>query len=79
MVDTHYDLLTISYICYLKNDYTEIESIAKEIKSNNNDIKCVFANICFLSQEEMKVEYHEKYFNPNISVLDMFKISKGNL
>ena len=29
MVDAHYDLLSICYTCYLKNDYTKIQEIAK--------------------------------------------------
>jgi len=79
MVDTHYDLLSVCYTCYLKNDYTKIEQIADKIKSENNDIKCIFTNLYFLSKEEMIEELHEDYYNPNISVLDMFKISKGIL
>ena len=76
MVDTHYDLLSICYVCYLKNDYSKIEKIANEIKNNNGNIKCIFANLYFMSKEEMKEELHENYYNYNISVLDMFKISK---
>ena len=76
MVDTHYDLLSICYVCYLKNDYSKIEKIANEIKNNNGNIKCIFANLYFMSKEEMKEELHENYYNCNISVLDMFKISK---
>lgn len=76
MVDTHYDLLSICYVCYLKNDYTKIEEITKKIKSNKEDIKCIFANLYFMSKEEMKEELHENYYKSNISVLDMFKISK---
>jgi len=63
----------------LKNDYTKIEQIADKIKSENNDIKCIFTNLYFLSKEEMIEELHEDYYNPNVSVLDMFKISKGIL
>lgn len=75
MIDTHYDLLSICYTCYLKNDYSKIEEIVNKIK-NNKDIKCIFANLYFMSKEEMKEELHENYYNPNISILDMFKISK---
>lgn len=76
MVDAHLDLLTICYICYLKNDYTKIEKIVNKIKNNKEDIKCIFANLYFMSKDEMKQELHENYYNPNVSVLDMFKISK---
>lgn len=76
MVDTHYDLLSICYVCYLKNDYTKIEQIVKKLKSNKEDIKCIFANLYFMSEEEMKQELHENYYNPNVPILNMFKISK---
>lgn len=76
MVDTHYDLLSICYTCYLKNDYTKIEEISNKIKNQNNNIKCIFANLYFMSKEEMIEELHPNYYNPNISILDMFKISK---
>lgn len=75
MVDTHYDLLSICYTCYLKNDYTKIEEISKKIKNNKN-IKCIFANLYFMSIDEMKEELHENYYNPTTSILTMFKISK---
>lgn len=78
MVDTHYDLLSICYACYLKNDYTEIEKIAKKIKVDG-DIKSIFANLYFMSKEEMKEELHPFYYNKNISILEMFKISKNIL
>lgn len=74
MVDAHYDLLSICYVCYLKNDYTKIEEISKKIK--NSDIKCIFASLYFMSSEEMKCELHENYYNPNVSILTMFKIAK---
>ena len=75
MVDAHYDLLSICYTCYLKNDYSKIEEISKKI-NNNKNIKCIFANLYFMSEEEMKAELHENYYNQNISILTMFKISK---
>lgn len=78
MIDTHYDLLSICYVCYLKNDYTEIEKIVKKIKTDG-DIKSIFANLYFMSEEEMKEELHPFYYNKNISILEMFKISKNIL
>lgn len=74
MVDTHYDLLSICYVCYLKNDYTKIEDISKQIL--NNDMKAIFANLYFMSLEEMKKELDPNYYNSNVSILEMFKISK---
>ena len=75
MVDAHYDLLSICYTCYLKNDYSKIEEISKKI-NNNKNIKCIFANLYFMSEEEMKAELNENYYNQNVSILTMFKISK---
>lgn len=74
MVDTHYDLLSICYVCHLKNDYTKIEDISKQIL--NNDMKAIFANLYFMSLEEMKKELDPNYYNSNVSILEMFKISK---
>ena len=79
MVDCHYDLLSICYVCYLKNDYSKIDTIAREIRSLGEDIKCIFANLYFMSIEEMKEELHPNYYNNNVSVLEMFKISKSIL
>ena len=72
MVDTHYDLLTICYLCYLKNDYTKIKDIAKNI----NNMKCIFVNLYFMSINEMKEELDINYYNKDVSIIDMFKISK---
>lgn len=79
MVDTHYDLLTICYTCYLKNDYSKIEKIASEINNNKGNIKCIFANLYFMSKEEMIDELGYNYYREDISVLEMFKISKNIL
>lgn len=74
MVDTHYDLLSICYVCYLKNDYAMIKKISEEIKKSG--VKCIFANLYFMSEEEMKEELHPNYYNKDTSILDMFRISK---
>lgn len=74
MVDAHYDLLSIAYVCYLKHDYTKIEKYTSEIK--NSGVKSIFANLYFESAEEMKEELHPNYYNENVSVIKMFKISK---
>lgn len=79
MVDAHYDLLSICYVCYLNNDYTKIEDIVKKIKNNNGNIKCIFANLYFMSEAEMKVELHPSYYDTNTTILTMFKISKNIL
>ena len=77
MVDAHYDLLSICYVCYLKNDYTLIEQIKEEIEKSG--VKCIFANLYFMSKEEMINELHKDYYNENVSILEMFKISKNIL
>lgn len=74
MIDTHYDLLTVCYICYLKNNYSKIEKISQQILKN--DIKAIFANLYFMSIEEMQKELDPNYYNNNIPILEMFKISK---
>ena len=74
MIDTHYDLLSICYKCYLLNDYSLIEKYSKEIVSSG--VKCIFANLYFMSEEEMRNELHPLYYQKDISVLDMFRISK---
>jgi len=74
MIDTHYDLLSICYSCYIKNDYRKIRNISEEIKSSG--VKCIFANLYFMSKEEMEHELGKNYYQENISVLEMFKISK---
>ena len=77
MIDTHYDLLSICYKCYLLNDYSLIEKYSKEILSSG--VKCIFANLYFMSEKEMKDELHPSYYDKNVSVLEMFKISKNIL
>ena len=74
MVDAHYDLLSICYTCYLKNDYSKVKSIREEIK--NSGVKCIFANLYFMSKEEMLDELYYNYYNEKVSILEMFKISK---
>lgn len=74
MVDTHYDLLSIAYVCYLKGDYSKIINIAKEIKESG--VKSVFANLYFMSREEMENELDPNYYREGASVIEMFKTSK---
>lgn len=74
MIDTHYDLLTVAYVCYLKNDYQKLDEIFKEIRTSG--VSYIFANLYFMSKEEMINELHKNYYDENISVLKMFQISK---
>lgn len=73
MFDAHYDLLSIAYVCYLKNDYSYLE---ERIKSYRNDnVQGVVANLYFMSEEEMKEELHPKYYQKEVPVVEMFRIS----
>ena len=74
MVDTHYDLLSIAYTAYLKNDYSYLEKISHYF--NENNVVGVIANLYFMSKEEMRAELHPKYYQEDVSVLEMFKSAK---
>lgn len=67
MIDCHYDLLTILYCCYLKNDFSYVEKIQEDLK----EVDGLIANLYFMSREEMKEELHIT----EINVVEMFKIS----
>ena len=70
MIDTHYDLISICYVCYLKNDYTKIEKFAREI--NNSGVKWIFANLYFESIDEMNEEFGCEYYNPNVPIIEKY-------
>ena len=69
MIDMHYDLLSILYYCYLRNDFRYIETLRKNF--NDNNVNGVIANLYFMSEEEMKDEMLGK----KIDAVEMFKIS----
>ena len=48
MFDTHYDLLTIAYVAYLKDDYSYLKEIANYF--NENNVKGVIANLYIMSR-----------------------------
>ena len=73
MFDAHYDLLSIAYVCYLKNDYSYLEEGIKSYRNDN--VQGVIANLYFMSEEEMKEELHPKYYQKEVSVIEMFRIS----
>lgn len=77
MFDMHYDLLTKIYMCYKDNDFTFIENCVKNYNFDN--VRGLIANLCFMSIEEMQAEYHKDYYNPNVSVIEMFKICRALL
>lgn len=74
MIDVHYDLLSIAYVAYLKNDYSYLEKISQYF--NKDNVVGVIANLYFMSEEEMKDELHVNYYQKDVSVLEMFKKSK---
>lgn len=71
MIDLHYDLLSILYYCYKKNDFSYIETIQKYYQ--NNGVRGVVANLYFMNEEEMKEELGELY--EPIDVVEMFRIA----
>lgn len=74
MIDTHNDLLTLAYCCYLKNDYQPLIDFNKMISDGN--VIGIVANLYFMSIEEMKDELDNNYYREEISIVDMFKIAK---
>ena len=72
MIDMHYDLLSIMYYCYKKNDFTYVENWIKNFTDDN--VCGLLANLYFMNEDEMKDDLG-KYYDPNVSVLEMFKIA----
>ena len=71
MIDLHYDLLSILYYCYKKNDFHYIKKLQEYYKEN--EVRGVVANLYFMNEEEMKDEMKE-LFEP-IDVVERFRIS----
>lgn len=71
MIDLHYDLLSILYYCYKKNDFRYIKKLQEYYKENS--VRGVVANLYFMNEEEMKEEMKE-LFEP-IDVVERFRIS----
>lgn len=71
--DMHYDLLSVAYVCYLKNDYSYLEQWCKFY--NDDNVKGVIANLYFMSKDEMKEELHPDYYRDDVPVVSMFQIS----
>lgn len=70
MIDAHYDLLTIAYLAYLKNDYSYLEELVPYFRKDN--VCGVIANLYFMSEEEMIKELDPCYYQKDVSVLEMF-------
>lgn len=69
MIDMHYDLLSILYYCYLRNDFSYVSALQKYF--NEENVKGLIANLYFMSEAEMAQEMMGK----KIDVVEMFKIS----
>ena len=69
MIDLHFDLLSIIYNCYLKDDYSYLEELIKSF--NNDNVSGLLANLYFMNEEEMKNEIGDI----NINVVEMFEIA----
>lgn len=74
MIDLHFDLLTKLYTSYLENDFTFIDNFIKNY--NRDNVVGLIANMCFMSKEEMALEYNKDYYNEQVSVVQMFAIVK---
>ena len=71
MIDLHYDLLSILYYCYKKNDFSYIKTIQKYYEENV--VHGVVANLYFMSEDEMKEESGD-WFEP-VNVVERFRIA----
>lgn len=71
MIDMHYDVLSVIYQCYIRNDFSYIEKWIKNYNSDN--VSGLIANLYFMNDEEMKVELGDNY--DEINVLEMFRVS----
>lgn len=71
VIDLHFDLLSILYYCYKKNDFSYVDMIQKYYQKN--DVHGVVANLYFMSEEEMMAEMKELY--EPIDVLKIFRIA----
>lgn len=74
MLDLQFDLLAKLYISYLEKDFSFIEKFVKNY--NKDNVSGVIANLCFMSKDKTKSEYHKKYYRYNIMVIEMFIILK---
>lgn len=73
MIDMHYDLLSIIYRDILKGNLDEVKNWINYY--NKNNVTGLIANLYFMSEQEMIDELHPKYYQAEISVLEMFQKS----
>ncbi len=71
MIDMHYDMLSVAYQCYKRDDYSYLEKWIQNYRDEN--VSGVFMNLYFMNPEEMKKELGAEA--ENIDVLEMFKVA----
>ena len=69
MIDMHYDLLSVLYYCYLRNDFRYVKELQGYF--NDRNVHGIVTNLYFMSEEEMQREMKGR----KIDVVEMFKIS----
>lgn len=69
MIDMHYDLLSVLYYCYLRNNFRYVKELQGYF--NDRNVHGIVANLYFMSEEEMQREMKGR----KIDVVEMFKIS----
>ena len=69
MIDMHYDMLSVIYQCYIREDYSYIEEWIKHYNSDN--VSGLIANLYFMSEDEMRNEIGDR----EINVLEMFRVT----
>lgn len=69
MIDMHYDLLSVLYYCYLRNDFRYVKELQGYF--NDRNVYGIVANLYFMSEEAMQREMKGR----KIDVVEMFKIS----
>ena len=69
MIDMHYDLLSVLYYCYLRNDFRYVKELQGYF--NDRNVHGIVANLYFMSEEEMQREMKGR----KIDVVEMFKLS----
>lgn len=73
MYDFHYDLLTKIYIDYLNHDLNAITLFCTQNYGKHN-VSGLVANLSFMSDQEMKDEYHVCYSKKH-NLIQMFEIT----
>lgn len=69
MIDMHYDMLSVIYQCYIREDYSYIEEWIKHYNSDN--VSGLIANLYFMNEDEMRNEIGDR----EINVLEMFRVT----